>query len=77
MTLFKIGQIENNSFTCWYTGDTMNGMREFLQYMLDSLNNPKTFYIVNVKNNTMYNAHDIAINFFKLKKRTLAEKLEG
>lgn len=75
--MYKIGQIEKNNFICWNNCSNVEEIKAFLQYMLDSLNNVESFVIVDLENKKVYNANNVAVNFFKLHKRTFKEKMEG
>lgn len=77
MKLFKIGQVEDGKFFCWYSGNTMQGLKEFLQYIINSLNSADSFIVVIPEENKAIKAVDLAEHFFKIKKQTFAEKLEG
>ena len=77
MTTYKIGQYENGRFVCWYAGNKSECIKSFLQYMLDSLKNPESFYIVNTSNGVTYGAYEVATQFFELHKRTFKEKMEA
>ena len=75
--MYKIGQIENNKFICWNYCSNAEEIKRFLQYMIDSLVNPESFVIVDMENKKVYNAYNIAVNFFGLYKRTLKQKMES
>lgn len=76
MKTFKIGQLENGQFFCWYTGNTIKGLKEFLQYIVNSLNSADSFIVVVPEENKAIKAIELAEHFFKIKKQTFAEKLE-
>lgn len=74
----KIGMMnkEKREFTIWSTVYTLKALIDFMQYVLDDLNNPEEFWILDVEEDVAFKMYDIAKNQFQMRKRTLEERLD-
>lgn len=69
----KIGMMnkEKREFTIWSTVYTLKALIDFMQYVIDDLNNPEEFWILDVEEDVAFKMCDIAKNQFQMRKRTL------
>lgn len=74
----KVGNAnkEKREFTIWSTVYTLRALIDFMQYVLDDLDNPEEFWILDVEENVAFKMCDIAKNQFQMRKRTLEERLD-
>ena len=74
----KIGMMnkEKREFTIWSTVYTLKALIDFMQYVIDDLNNPEEFWILDVEEDVAFKMCDIAKNQFQMRKRTLEERLD-
>ena len=74
----KVGNAnkEKREFAVWSTVYTLKALIDFMQYVLDNLNNPEEFWILDVEDNVAFKMCDIAKNQFQMRKRTLEERLD-
>ena len=77
MQTIKFVTKENNDYICWCTTNTLTGLRDFLQYILDSMTNPEKFILWDTTNNKAYSAYKIATKQYKMRKRTFTERMKG
>lgn len=63
--------------TVWFTGETTEDFKMFMQYVIDGSDRPQDFILENIETGVTYDAYGIAVNMFGLKKRTFEEKLKG
>ncbi|MFQ7208567.1 MAG: hypothetical protein ACLRPZ_03885 [Coprococcus sp.] len=76
MQTVKFVTKENEKIIVWCTTNTLTGFRKFLQYILDNINTPEDFYIIDLKSDLVYNAYRIATEVYKMRKRTFEERME-
>ena len=74
----KIGMMnkEKREFTVWSTVYTLKALIDFMQYVLDDLNNPEEFWILDIEEDIAFKMCDIAKNQFQMRKRTLEGRLD-
>lgn len=74
----KVGNAnkEKREFTVWSTVYTLKALIDFMQYVIDNLNNPEEFWILDVEEDVAFKMCDIAKNQFQMRKRTLEERLD-
>lgn len=63
--------------TVWYTGETTDDFKEFMQYAIDGMNNPEILILENIETGVTYDAFKIATELYGIKKRTFEEKMRG
>lgn len=66
-----------DKYICWCTTNTLKGFRDFMQYILDNTNNPESFMLWDTKYGLIYDAYKVATKQYKMRKRSLEERLQG
>lgn len=77
MQLFRFVTMDDKKVTCWCETNILKMFRDFMQYILDSCNNPKCFLLWDTENDKVYNAYQIATEVYKMRKRTFDERMQG
>lgn len=60
----------------WCTTNTVTGMIDFIQYVLDNCNAPEKYWCIDLDNEKTYSLLGMA-TMFGMRKRTFDERLEG
>lgn len=68
----KKGHSEN--YQCWCTTNDPKFYMEFIQYILDSANNPEAFIIWDVTENHFYNLYEVATKYYGIEKEHLMKE---
>lgn len=61
----------------WCTTNELSVYRDFLQYILDSCNNPTTFLVVSKETHKVYNAYHLATRIYRMRRRTFEERMDN
>lgn len=77
MQLIKFITIEDKEITCWCETNTLKMFRDFMQYILDNLDNPEKFMLWDVEKDIVYDAYKIATEQFQMRKRTFYERMNN
>lgn len=75
MQVLKIITKGSYGTICWCTTNTIEKFRDFMQYVLDNYDEPNDFIILNVTTGDEYNMYKVATELYKMKKRSLYEKV--
>ena len=76
MQTFKFVTKENENYICWCTTNNLKTFRDFLQYILDTMENPEKFILLDTDNNKAYNAYKVATDQYKMRKRGFYERMK-
>lgn len=68
---------EKDKVIVWCETDSIIVFRDFMQYILDSMNDPKKFMFIDTRNDLVYGAHCIATQQYKMRKRTFEERMNN
>ena len=76
-TMKFITKNDKGHSVCWCTTNTLELFRDFMQYMLDSMNDPEDFMLWDTESDLIYNAYQIATKQYGMRKRTFEERLNN
>lgn len=76
MQIYRFVTMDDKKVTCWCETNILKVFRDFMQYILDSCNNPEDFLLWDVKNDKVYNAYQIATEVYVMRKRTFEERIK-
>ena len=48
-----------------------------MQYILDNMDNPKDFMLVDIKKNLVYDMYKVATEMYEMRKRTFEERMNN
>lgn len=65
--------IDKNKILVWCTTNRLITFRDFMQYALDNLKNPKDFMIIDTEKNLVYDMYKVATEIYGMKERTFEE----
>lgn len=68
---------DKNKILVWCTTNRLITFRDFMQYVLDDLKNPKDFMIIDTEKNLAYDMYKVATEMYGMRKRTFEEKMNG
>jgi hypothetical protein len=68
---------EKDEVIVWCTTNRLVTFRDFMQYVLDSMDKPKDFMIVDMKKDFVYDMYKVATEIYGMRKRTFEERLNG
>lgn len=77
MQLMKFVTKDKNKVVVWCTTNKLITFRDFMQYVLDSMDNPKDFMLVDIKKNLVYDMYKVATEMYEMRKRTFEERING
>lgn len=77
MQTFRFVTIDDKKVTCWCETNILKMFRDFMQYILDSCNNPEHFLLWDMDNDKVYNVYQIATEIYKMRKRTFDERMDN
>lgn len=75
MQTVKFVTVEKDKVIVWCTTNSIIVFRDFMQYVLDTMNNPKDFMIIDTRNDLVYGMYCIATKQYKMRKRTFEERM--
>lgn len=75
MQIVKFVTKEKDKVIVWCTTNRLVTFRDFMQYVLDSMDNPKDFMIVDMKKDLVYDMYKVATEIYGMRKRTFEERL--
>jgi len=64
---------DKNKILVWCTTNRLITFRDFMQYALDNLKNPKDFMIIDTEKNLVYDMYKVATEIYGMKERTFGE----
>lgn len=68
---------EQDKIVVWYETNSIIVFRDFMQYVLDTMNNPEDFMIIDTRNDLVYGAYCIATKQYEMRKRTFEERMNN
>ena len=68
---------DKNTILVWCTTNTLIMFRDFMQYVLDNVKNPKDFMIIDRENHFVYDMYKVATEMYGMRKRTFEERMNG
>lgn len=77
MPFVRFVTMDDKKVACWCETNMLKMFRDFMQYILDSCNNPKCFLLWDVENNKVYNAYQVATEVYEMRKRSFDEKINN
>lgn len=77
MQTIKFVTMDTGKVYCWCTTNILKTFRDFMQYILDSCDNPEDFMIWDTKYDKVYNAYKIATEVYAMRKRTFDERMDN
>ncbi len=63
--------------TVWCRTNRRDTFRDFIQYVLDSLEHPEDFMLLDVKKGVVYDMYRLATEQFGMRKRTFRERMDN
>ena len=61
----------------WCKGNTPDLFFEFMQFVLDSTNNPKAYMIIDTDTHKVYDMYRVATEQYHMHKRTFEERMQN
>ena len=68
---------DKNKIFVWCTTNSLITFRDFMQYVLDNLKNPKDFMIIDTEKDLVYDMYKVATEMYGMRKRTFEERMNG
>lgn len=68
---------DKSKILVWCTTNRLITFRDFMQYVLDNVKNPKDFMIIDTKNDLVYDMYKVATEMYGMRKRTFEERMNG
>lgn len=68
---------EQDKIVVWCETNSIIVFRDFMQYILDNMNEPEKFMIIDTSNDLVYEAYCIATKQYEMRKRTFEERMNN
>ena len=68
---------EKDKVVVWCETNSMIVFRNFMQYILDNMNEPEKFMIIDTTNDLVYGAYCVATKQYEMRKRTFEERMDN
>ena len=68
---------EQDKIVVWCETNSIIVFRDFMQYILDNMNEPEKFMIIDTSNDLVYGAYCIATKQYEMRKRTFEERMNN
>lgn len=68
---------EEDKLVVWCETNSIIVFRDFMQYILDNMNEPEKFMIIDTSNDLVYGAYCIATKQYEMRKRTFEERMNN
>ena len=68
---------EQDKIVVWCETNSIIVFRDFMQYILDNMNEPEKFMIIDTSNDLVYGAYCIATKQYEMRKRTFEERINN
>lgn len=68
---------EKDRVVLWCETNSIIVFRDFMQYVLDDMDNPEDFMIIDTRNDLVYRAYCIATKQYEMRKRTFEERMNN
>lgn len=75
MQTVKFVTVEKDRVVVWCETNSIIIFRDFMQYVLDDMNHPEDFMIIDTRNDLVYGMYDVATKQYKMRKRTFEERM--
>lgn len=75
MQTFRFVTMNKTTVTCWCETNQLAMFRDFMQFVLDNMRDPKKFLLWDTKQDKVYNMYQIATEVYDMRKRTFAERM--
>lgn len=66
---------EQDKIVVWCETNSIIVFRDFMQYILDNMNEPEKFMIIDTRNDLVYGMYCIATKQYEMRKRTFEERM--
>ena len=66
---------EKDKVIVWCETNSIIVFRDFMQYVLDNMNEPKKFMIIDTTNDLVYGMYCVATKQYEMRKRTFEERM--
>lgn len=68
---------EKDRVLVWCETNSIIVFRDFMQYILDNMNKPEKFMIIDTRNDLVYGVYCIATKQYEMRKRTFEERMNN
>ena len=68
---------DKNKIVVWCRTSRLITVRDFMQYVLDKLKDPKDFMIIDTEKDLVYDMYKVATEMYEMRKRTFEERMNG
>ena len=68
---------EKDKVVVWCETNSIIVFRNFMQYILDNMNEPEKFMIIDTISDLVYGAYCIATKQYEMRKRTFEERMDN
>lgn len=66
---------EKDKVVVWCETNSLIVFRNFMQYVLDNMKDPKKFMIIDTRNDLVYDMYSISTKQYEMRKRTFEERM--
>lgn len=77
MQKIKIVTKEKDKIIVWCITNRLIVFRDFMQYVLDSTDDPYKFMVIDIEKNVVYDMYRIATEMYEMRKRTFTERMNN
>lgn len=68
---------EKDKTIAWCITNRLIVFRDFMQYVLDSTDDPHKFMVIDIEKNVVYDMYRIATEMYEMRKRTFTERINN
>lgn len=68
---------EKDKIIVWCTTNRLIMFRDFMQYVLDSTDDPHKFMVIDIEKDLVYDMYRIATEMYGMRKRTFTERMNN
>ncbi len=77
MQKIKFVTKEKDKIIVWCITNRLIVFRDFMQYVLDSTDDPYKFMVIDIEKNVVYDMYRIATEMYEMRKRTFTERMNN
>lgn len=77
MQKIKFVTKEKDKIIVWCITNRLIVFRDFMQYVLDSTDDPYKFIVIDIEKNVVYDMYRIATEMYEMRKRTFTERMNN
>ena len=77
MQTVKFVTVEKDKVMVWCETNSIIIFRDFMQYVLDDMNHPEDFMIIDTEKDLVYDMYKVATEMYGMRKRTFEERMNG